>query len=72
MELYSLSFVVADSVGARHLFYKDPSLFKSQQVVDRYVESLAFTLGVQRADLNVVSGVALGIPFLRLVADALG
>ena len=29
-------------------------LFKKQTVVDRYVDILAFTFGVQRADLNVV------------------
>lgn len=39
----------------RNIYYKDPSLFKKQAVVDRYVDILAFTFGVQRADLNVVS-----------------
>ena len=39
----------------RNLYYQDPSLFKKQAVVDRYVDALAFTFGVQRANLNVVS-----------------
>lgn len=49
----------ADSVTARNIYYKDPALFKSQQVVDRYVDILAFTLGVRRTDLNVVSSLSL-------------
>ena len=39
----------------RNIYYQDPSLFKKQAVVDRYVDALAFTFGVQRANLNVVS-----------------
>lgn len=39
----------------RNIYYKDPTLFKKQAVVDRYVDILAFTFGVQRAHLNVVS-----------------
>lgn len=43
---------------ARNIYYKDPALFKSQHLVDRYVDILAFTLGVRRADLNVVSSLS--------------
>lgn len=39
----------------RNIYYKDPALFKSQRVVDRYIDILAYSLGVQRAALNVVS-----------------
>ena len=39
----------------RNIYYHDPSLFKKQAVVDRYVDALALTFGVQRANLNVVS-----------------
>ena len=39
----------------RNIFYQDPKLFKSQAVVDRYVDILAYTFGLRRADLNVVS-----------------
>ena len=40
---------------SRDLYYRDPSLFLKQSVVDRYIDDLAFTLGVSRASLNVVS-----------------
>ncbi len=43
---------------ARNIYYRDPALFKSQHVVDRYVDILAFTLGVRRANLNVVSSLS--------------
>lgn len=39
----------------RNIYYKDPALFKTQSVVDRYIDIVAYTLGVQRAALNVVS-----------------
>lgn len=39
----------------RDIYYRDPELFKSQKVVDRYVDMVAYTCGVTRFDLNVVS-----------------
>lgn len=36
------------------MFYRDPELFIKQSVVDRYVDDLAYTLGVERDALNVV------------------
>ncbi len=42
-------------VSFRNIYYKDPSLFKTQAVVDRCVDSLAYTFDVPRAKLNVVS-----------------
>lgn len=39
----------------RNIYYKDPDLFKTQHVVDKYVDILAYTFGIQRAALNVVS-----------------
>ena len=39
----------------RRIYYQDPALFKSQNVVDKYVDIFAYTFGVQRSDLNVVS-----------------
>lgn len=48
-------FITGLKILPRNIFYKDPVLFKSQSVVDRYVDILAYTLGVQRAALNVVS-----------------
>ncbi|KAL8689390.1 MAG: hypothetical protein Q9218_004927 [Villophora microphyllina] len=40
-------------VSKRNIYYKDPELFKSQKVVDRYVDILSYTFGIQRHGLNV-------------------
>ena len=37
------------------MYYRDPELFLKQSVVDRYVDDIAFNLGVKREALNVVS-----------------
>ncbi|KAK0510386.1 hypothetical protein JMJ35_006818 [Cladonia borealis] len=42
-------------ISKRNIYYKDPALFKSQTVVNRHVDILAYTFGVQRADLNVTA-----------------
>lgn len=39
----------------RDIYYKDPTLFGRQRVVDRYVDHIASTFDVQRRCLNVVS-----------------
>lgn len=39
----------------RDIYYKDPSLFRRQAVVDCYVDDLAYSFRVPRASLNVVS-----------------
>lgn len=52
--------ITAPDMWSRNIYYKDPALFRSQSVVDRYIDIVAYTLGVQRAALNVVSS---GIPF---------
>jgi hypothetical protein len=39
----------------RDIYYRDPELFKRQTTVDRYIDDIAYTCGVARADLNVVS-----------------
>lgn len=39
---------------SRNIYYQDVALFKSQLVVDRYVDLLAYTFGVQRVQLHVV------------------
>ena len=38
----------------RNIYYKDPSLFRTQAVVDRCVDALAYTFDIPRASLNVV------------------
>ncbi|KAK8187120.1 Spo11/DNA topoisomerase VI subunit A [Phyllosticta capitalensis] len=46
-----------DSVSPenREIYYRTPSLFLTQAVVDRYVDDLAFTFGVSRSALNVIA-----------------
>ncbi|KAI9878916.1 MAG: hypothetical protein M1830_010164 [Pleopsidium flavum] len=39
----------------RDIYYKDPSLFGDQRVVDRCVDDIACTFDVQRSSLNVVA-----------------
>ncbi|KAI9863699.1 MAG: hypothetical protein M1813_003722 [Trichoglossum hirsutum] len=39
----------------RDIYYKDPALFLKQAVVDRYVDDIACTFGVERDCLNVVA-----------------
>lgn len=43
------------AISFRNIYYKDPSLFKTQAVVDRCVDTLAYAFDVPRAKLNVVS-----------------
>lgn len=57
---WRIAFITDSDILPRNIFYKDPVLFKSQGVVDRYIDILAYTLGVQRAALNVVGN---RIPF---------
>lgn len=40
---------------ASDIYYQDPDLFRSQRVVDEIVDDIAFTFGVRRGTLNVVS-----------------
>jgi meiotic recombination protein SPO11 len=44
--------------SSRDMYYRDPELFLKQSVVDRYVDDIAFNLGVKREALNVVSSSA--------------
>ncbi|KAF8160613.1 Spo11/DNA topoisomerase VI subunit A [Crassisporium funariophilum] len=39
----------------RDIFYRDVPLFKSQKVVDRLVDDLSATFGLERSDLNIRS-----------------
>jgi DNA topoisomerase VI subunit A len=45
---------------SRDIYYRDPELFRSQTFVDRYVDMIAYTCGVTRFDLNVVSLLLVG------------
>ena len=41
-------------MDSRDVYYRDPELFMKQAVVDRYVDDIAYTLGIDRDSLNVV------------------
>ena len=43
------------NLRCRNIYYKDPALFKTQLTVDYYVDIIAYTFGVSRLALNVVS-----------------
>ncbi|MCJ1409440.1 hypothetical protein MMC19_003521 [Ptychographa xylographoides] len=55
LELIHEALVTNISTTKRNIYYKDPTLFLKQRTVDRYVDDIAFTFGVQRADLNVTA-----------------
>ncbi|KAL9028024.1 MAG: hypothetical protein Q9196_003545 [Gyalolechia fulgens] len=55
LELIHEALVEDVVISKRNIYYKDPELFNSQTTVDRYVDILAYTFGIQRASLNVVS-----------------
>lgn len=40
----------------RDIYYIDPAYFRSQDTVDTVIDELAYTIGVDRGALNVVSG----------------
>lgn len=40
------------------MYYRDPELFTKQATVDRFVDDIAYTLGLKRDALNVVSDIA--------------
>ncbi|KAK3707623.1 endodeoxyribonuclease [Vermiconidia calcicola] len=42
-------------LSKRDIYYRDPALFGKQAHVDRYVDDVAFTFGVQRSKLNVTA-----------------
>jgi meiotic recombination protein SPO11 len=37
-----------------HIYYQHQDLFEKQSQVDELVDDIAFTLGINRADLNIV------------------
>lgn len=56
------------SCGSRDIYYKDPALFQKQSVVDRYVDHLAFSFGVRRVFLNVVSSSNRGLEIALMLS----
>lgn len=58
--VFSLVLVLKHAMH-RDIYYKDPSLFCKQEVVDRYIDDLAYTFEVPRSALNVVGFLGLAI-----------
>ncbi|RKF57914.1 Meiotic recombination protein SPO11 [Golovinomyces cichoracearum] len=54
LELSHEALVTGVVITKRDVYYKEPELFKHQSVVDRYLNDIAFTFGVERDALNVV------------------
>lgn len=42
-------------IASRNIYYQNTELFRDQRVVDGLVDDIAFTLGVSRNALNIVS-----------------
>ncbi|KAK0636066.1 Spo11/DNA topoisomerase VI subunit A [Bombardia bombarda] len=55
LELSHEALLSGNLITKRNIYYQNIVLFKSQSVVDELVDSLAFTLGVGRGDLNIVA-----------------
>ncbi|KAK7541542.1 Spo11/DNA topoisomerase VI subunit A [Phyllosticta citricarpa] len=49
------SLLSSSTISKREIYYRTPSLFLNQAVVDRYVDDIAFTFGVSRFALNVTA-----------------
>ncbi|POS82716.1 hypothetical protein EPUL_005034 [Erysiphe pulchra] len=55
LELSHEALVTGIITTKRDIYYREPELFKHQTVVDRYLNDIAHTLGVERYALNVVA-----------------
>ncbi|CAG8961776.1 hypothetical protein HYFRA_00006319 [Hymenoscyphus fraxineus] len=55
LELSHEALVTGIVTTKRDIYYRDPELFVKQAVVDRYVDDIAYTFGVERDALNVVA-----------------
>ena len=55
LEMIHEALVKDSAITKRDIFYRDPNLFTKQEIVDRYVDDVAFALGVPRCSLNVTS-----------------
>ncbi|KAI9731938.1 MAG: hypothetical protein M1834_004389 [Cirrosporium novae-zelandiae] len=55
LELILQALVSGQITTKRDIYYKDPKLFLKQEVVNRYVDDIAYTLNTTRSCLNVVA-----------------
>ncbi|APA06045.1 hypothetical protein sscle_01g008150 [Sclerotinia sclerotiorum 1980 UF-70] len=47
--------VTGNIITKRDMYYRDPELFTKQAIVDRFVDDIAYTLGLKRDAMNVVA-----------------
>ncbi|KAJ4306620.1 endodeoxyribonuclease [Collariella sp. IMI 366227] len=55
IQLSHEALISGNLITKRNIYYQNPDLFRSQNVVDDMVDNLAFTLGLGREDLNIVA-----------------
>ncbi|ESZ94121.1 hypothetical protein SBOR_5475 [Sclerotinia borealis F-4128] len=55
LELSHEALVTGNILTKRDMYYRDPELFTKQATVDRFVDDIAYTLGLKRDALNVVA-----------------
>ncbi|KIW07325.1 uncharacterized protein PV09_02175 [Verruconis gallopava] len=55
LELLHDALVTDTIITKRDIYYRDPTLFSKQAVVDRFIDDLAYTFGVSRLLLNVTA-----------------
>ncbi|RAL62863.1 hypothetical protein DID88_004704 [Monilinia fructigena] len=55
LELSHEALVTGNIITKRDMYYRDPELFTKQVIVDRFVDDIAYTLGVKRDALNVMA-----------------
>ncbi|KAB8304012.1 hypothetical protein EYC80_005362 [Monilinia laxa] len=55
LELSHEALVTGNIITKRDMYYRDPELFTKQVIVDRFVDDIAYTLGLKRDALNVMA-----------------
>ncbi|KAF7960182.1 hypothetical protein EAE96_001780 [Botrytis aclada] len=55
LELSHEALVTGNIITKRDMYYRDPELFTKQAIVDRFIDDIAYTLGLKRDALNVMA-----------------
>ncbi|KAM3068895.1 endodeoxyribonuclease [Clarireedia jacksonii] len=55
LELSHEALVTGNIITKRDLYYCDPELFAEQEFLNRYIDDIAYTLGLKRDALNIVA-----------------
>ncbi|QSZ31276.1 hypothetical protein DSL72_000839 [Monilinia vaccinii-corymbosi] len=57
LELSHEALVTGNIITKRDMYYRDPELFTKQAIVDRFVDDIAYSIGLKRDALNVMAAV---------------